>query len=47
MLPYSATDALHSMSVAYGLSLDPAGASPATKRQSRIVRWLRGLLPLA
>lgn len=47
MLPYSAADALHSMSTAYGLTVDPAGSFPDSRRPPRIVRWLRSLLPLA
>ncbi len=47
MLPYSAADALHSMTSTYGLTLDPPHSHPRQSRPSRIARWLRSLLPLA
>jgi hypothetical protein len=46
MLPYSAADALNSMTASYGLAVDVIPSQERT-RPPRIIRWLRSLAHLA
>jgi hypothetical protein len=46
MLPYSATDALNSMTASFGIAVDQMPV-PRRSRPTRIIRWLRSLTHLA